>query len=96
MKFPRNTEDMREILASDEGRTLIAEIRENHRRLDSCPRHTFNPPEELRLRTKLTCVHCLGEMGLHDAGLYVKGYRAAGGNVEDVWPGHGTQKMVPL
>lgn len=85
-------EKFKDTLQSPEGQKLFAEVRENHRKLDSCPRHTFDPPEEIRLGTKLTCIHCGGILGIGDIGYYIKGYVAHGGDSADIWPGYDKKK----
>lgn len=65
---------------------ILAVIRANRERLDSCDRHLFEY-EKVQIGQKLACSKCKGTMQLTDAGWYVKGYEAAGGNADDVWPG---------
>lgn len=63
-----------------------AKVQANSARLEGCKRHRFDY-STVKLGQRLKCTHCGGELQLTDAGTYVKGYIAAGGNAEDVWPG---------
>lgn len=67
---------------------ILAEIRENSRKLAACKRHTFSVSAPLRLGHKMTCVHCGGQMNIVDIGYYIDGYEAAGGDADDVWHGY--------
>jgi hypothetical protein len=89
MKAPRNADDMRKIIESPEGKSILAEIRSNSEKLNACPRHHYDPPAELKLGMKLTCTVCGGTLGLTDIGQYIKGYMAHGGESSDIWPGWG-------
>lgn len=63
-------------------------IKANRKRLNECPKHRFEigePP--YRLMQKATCLHCHGEMELTTIDEYLRGYRAAGGNPNDIVPG---------
>ena len=65
---------------------LMAEIMANRKKLDECKVHSFGeigePPYKLNMR--LTCKHCNGMMKAIDAYQYVLGYKAAGGNPNDI------------
>ena len=65
---------------------LLKDIRANNAKRDACPRHLFLS-EKLTLGQPLRCEHCGSTMQITDAGFYVKGYMAAGGRPDDVWPG---------
>lgn len=69
-----------------EADALLKDIRSNHARRDACPRHLFLS-EMLTIGRPMRCEHCGSTMQITDAGFYVKGYVAAGGNPNDVWPG---------
>ena len=78
---PRSTTDRIDFAA------LWEQVKSNNRRLDVCPRHFFpHRPAGYRIGQKLRCVHCEGEITLTDAGNYLRGYVAAGGDPADVWP----------
>lgn len=62
------------------------EAKENVRRLDSCERHKFDAPL-VKIGEKLTCQNCGGVLSLSDISQYVRGFRAAGGDPELVYPG---------
>ena len=72
-----------------DGKKLLAEIRANNAKLNGCACHRFDPPVELKLNLKLTCLSCGGEMRFGDIGQYIKGYEAAGKSADDIWPGWG-------
>ncbi len=65
-------------------------IKENIAKLDNCVKHKFTldaePPYQFGM--KLTCENCQGEMKAVDAFRYVQGYKAAGGNPNEVIPGY--------
>lgn len=67
--------------------SLWEQVKENHRKLNACPRHRFEG-KEVRIGQKMTCLECGGEMDLSRIGQYIDGYRAAGGDSDDVWPGY--------
>ena len=70
---------------------MLAEIRANQAKLDSCTAHRFDQTEYEklpRLGMKLTCVRCSGTMRTIDIGYYIKGYEAHGGSANDIWPGY--------
>lgn len=57
----------------------------NRVRLDECPKHFFDlgePP--FALGSKCRCVNCGGIMDLTAINQYARGYKAAGGNPNDV------------
>ena len=73
-----------------EAATLLQQIRENRLKLDSCTRHDFgkvvgdracgsSPRHNMR-----TCRRCEGQMEDRDVIIYAKGYKAAGGNPDDI------------
>lgn len=69
--------------------SILSEVRANRAKLDGCARHHWTYAK-LVLGQPLICDNCGGTMQITDAGMYVKGYIAAGGNAEDVWPGWNT------
>lgn len=73
-----------------EALSLLAQIKENRRKLDRCNKHVFgtiigdrsggcSPRANLR-----TCALCGGQMEDRDIVLYAKGFKAAGGNPDEV------------
>ena len=80
-EFSRITGRSREEILS-----IWEEVKANKARLDACPRHRFTPVP-VRLGDRFTCTACGGVVNLADLGNYVKGYRAAGGDPNDIWPG---------
>jgi hypothetical protein len=77
-----------------DGKSLLAEIRENHRKLDSCDGHNFNIPENPKLNQRLECSKCGGTLRFEAIGYYIRGYVHAGGNADDVWPGWNKDKAL--
>ena len=66
---------------------IFEEVRRNRKRLDNCTRHEIDPPKPYKLGMKLTCKRCAGQIDGPELLSYVRGYAAAGGNPDDVWPG---------
>lgn len=66
---------------------ILAEMQENRNRLNECPRH-FWPTIEISIGAKCVCAKCGGYMPVLEAAEYLNGYRAAGGNPNDVLPGY--------
>jgi hypothetical protein len=68
----------------------IAELKRlgliNIDKLHGCSRHRF-VPAEVKVGAYYTCLNCGGQIGAVDLGFYIDGYKAAGGNVNDVFPG---------
>lgn len=63
-------------------------IQENQRKLDCCPRHLFdNWPKGLTIGVRFVCSACNGNLDAINAYQYTLGYKAAGGNPEDIMPG---------
>lgn len=65
---------------------IAAEVKENHRKRRSCPQHRF-PPAESKWHRKVVCLRCSGWLTMSDALAYCEGFRAAGGDPEEIWPG---------
>lgn len=75
-------------LPKQEVQSIWEEVKENHRRWRSCPRHRFSTPEGgVTIGTKLVCECCGATADLVKISTYIEGYVAAGGNPDDVWPG---------
>lgn len=70
-----------------DSKSLWAEVRENNRKIRECQRHRFKHVEAVKLGQKFQCQSCGGTMGLIGIGDYISGYKAAGGDVNDIWPG---------
>lgn len=71
-----------------DAKKMLAEVRANIDALDGCPLHKFNP-EHWRPGKPVTCTQCGGHMPLTRATAYMAGYKAAGGDSNDIWPGYG-------
>lgn len=81
----------------DEAASLFEHIKRNRTKLDACPRHSFEcamTPDEFRAAfgQRLVCTRCNGAMLLTEIGQYIRGYEAAGGNADDIWPDFNTPK----
>lgn len=68
-------------------KAVLADAVANRKRLLACPRHRFEPVVIERLGTHHACLVCGGVMRLTEIGDYARGYRAAGGDPDDIWPG---------
>lgn len=67
---------------------IIEEIRENHKKQDSCDLHQFEVPKAgCRLGQYYTCKNCGWKTRIVEIGLYALGYKAGGGNPNDVMEG---------
>jgi hypothetical protein len=62
---------------------ILAEIKANNRRLQSCPQHRF--PEGARFGVKWVCMVCGGKLDAGHALAYADGVNAAGGDARAVW-----------
>jgi hypothetical protein len=59
---------------SIDGQKLLQEVRENHARLDSCPRHDFKAEgPENQLGVKYLCLHCQGRIDAVSRHWYLRG-----------------------
>lgn len=67
-------------------KSLLAEVQERNRRWRACPRHHFPQAGPFIIGKKLCCDICGVEASLVDIGNYVRGYTAAGGDPQDVFP----------
>ena len=67
--------------------SLLAEVNENQARLDACERHRFEGKPTGTLGARVTCANCGGKMKVLDVAIYMRGYEAAGGAADDIWPG---------
>ena len=78
------------MFSKNEARAIMAQIKENHRKLNSCPKHVFGDVvgaggfEQPRSARERLCACCGGKMDDLKIVLYVRGYKAAGGNPDDV------------
>lgn len=70
----------------DEVLSIWESVKANRAKLWACPRHRF-PGGNVNIGQKQTCLACGGEMGLPNIGDYIRGYQAAGGSSDDIWPG---------
>ena len=65
---------------------LFKQIKANRAKLIGCARHRIDP-DTYKFGKKMTCLACGGEIDGMELSSYVRGYQAAGGNPEDIWPG---------
>lgn len=70
-----------------EAQKLIELIRDNIRKLHACPRHRFKTDVKIEFGGKVACLECGGTMDMLDASEYTRGFIAAGGDPELVYPG---------
>lgn len=74
-----------------ESKRLWDEITANNKKLNDCPRHFFT--EMLasnlveRMRSKLNCQNCGGQISLLALNQYIRGFEAAGRDGNEIWPG---------
>lgn len=67
-----------------DAKQIMQNIMKNNETLRSCLCHKFID-EKVTIGQKITCVNCGGKMRLTDIGNYLAGYKAAGGDVKNVW-----------
>lgn len=80
-------------ISKSDVKQIFEDVKANIAKLLACKRHRFTAGVRPAFGQKLTCQECGGTMGLMSAGEYIRGYEAAGGNADDVWPGyHGDKK----
>ena len=73
--------------------TIWEEVKANIARIDACPRHRFEGDRAaVKLGVRQVCLNCGGAMGIVDIGNYIKGFEAAGGSADAVWPGYRKEK----
>lgn len=65
---------------------ILEELQENQKRLDNCKRHHFPTFPEVTFGMKLDCSKCGGRIDAVRAYEYAKGYAAAGGDPNDIFP----------
>ena len=65
-------------------KALWQDAKDNVDRLHGCARHRFDAVQPGK---RVTCLECGGVMSLSDIGNYIRGYVAAGGAADDIWPG---------
>lgn len=73
----------------DEAAAQFAKVQENRAKIDACLKHRFDigdPP--YRFGAKFTCTNCGGTMDAVQAFRYCQGFKAAGGNPNEVIPGY--------
>lgn len=69
-------------------RELWEEVKENRRKLDSCKVHDFGKlPEEFTPSRRFVCKNCGGAMTVCEVMSYASGYRAAGGDPNNILKG---------
>jgi hypothetical protein len=71
---------------------IWAQVKANQVKLKACTKHRFEGGL-VKIGQQIVCLNCGGKMGLVQAGRYVEGYEAAGGNIDDVWPGYNGQHV---
>lgn len=71
---------------------ILIEVKENLARIGGCPKHRFHG-FAAKFGDRLECSNCGGKMNLLDVGEYIAGYKAAGGDVNDIWPEYETPRQ---
>lgn len=66
---------------------ILEGVKENISRLKGCSKHKFIKPDQPWMMKLIPCEHCGGVMRLTDIGRYIEGYKAAGGNPNDIMEG---------
>jgi hypothetical protein len=94
MTKPENLSDVKTIdqlgqfvgLKEGDGSAILAEVRENHRKLATCTRHEFFRPKDgsATFARRFTCLHCGGTMTGEKIHWYAEGVKH-GGELFDVW-----------
>lgn len=74
-------------------RKLWLEVKANSQKLNSCPKHRYHGNEHVKLGMRVTCLECGGQMQTADLASYIRGYEAAGGDANDIWPGWRDRKV---
>lgn len=72
---------------NEEFRKILAEIKANSAKLDSCKLHKFDRLERTPGK-KFTCQNCDGEVNVTFVHAYIQGYKAAGGDPNDIMEGY--------
>jgi hypothetical protein len=67
-------------------KALLAEVQENARRLRGCALHRFAAVDR-KLGQKFECLECGGTIDGVRLLFYIDGYKAAGGDPNDIWTG---------
>ena len=68
-----------------DAKAIWEDVKANRARLDACPRHAF-APLPVKIGQPVTCTVCSGTLGLVDVSYYIRGFVAAGGDPNVVWP----------
>jgi hypothetical protein len=75
------------MISKDEMQQLWEEVKENNRKWRRCPKHFFPHKDGVYgLRAKATCANCGAWADLSAVMDYTRGYVAAGGDPNDVFP----------
>ena len=64
-----------------------SDIKRNLDTLGACPKHKFSGGKVVAMGARYTCLNCGGVMDLRSIGQYLKGYAAAGGDINEIWNG---------
>lgn len=69
-----------------DSKSILGKIKENHERINSCKKHAFDFPKDrpLGFGEKLVCLNCGGAMDAIEAFRYCQGFKAAGGNPNEI------------
>lgn len=70
---------------------LVPDIMEANAKVIACPKHSFGvlpPLHVIAAQPFITCVNCGGQLDVSKAIAYAEGYKAAGGDINDVLIGY--------
>jgi hypothetical protein len=76
---------------SDGIKAAWKEVQANNAKLQSCAKHRFGGGV-IKTGEEVTCLNCGGKLDLVYFSGYMAGYRAAGRDVDDVWPEYDGKK----
>lgn len=68
-----------------DARQIWDEVKGNNEKLSGCSRHRFGGT--FKIGERKACERCGGTMTLTAIGEYVRGFKAAGGSPDEIWPG---------
>jgi hypothetical protein len=66
--------------------------RQNFEQLEACSAHHFDSTEPVKPGLTVRCKKCGGLMTMQQAAMYATGFRAAGGDPNEVWPAYAVKR----
>ncbi len=70
-----------------DAKAILKEVKDNRQKLDGCTRHKFPTKPEYRIGEHHTCENCGGQIRIVEIAHYARGYKAAGGNPDEIMEG---------